>query len=478
MTSLIRTKVNGFVVTYAVIDPAAETVYAAHQNGATVKELGQREMAAIALNFNYADTSRGIPIGRLIIDSNTFISDITKTAARDELYMMPDRTLHIGKAPAGALWAIQGSPPLLKDGNNVITEGIKRDQLGTDIWRGGNYRTASGITAAGKLVIVRTYDKVTMDDLADIMAKLGCVDALNGDGGGSSYLWPADDGWGRTLGSALIVKKGVATMEKPYLIIDPGHGGKDPGAAGNGIIEKEYTLKISLYMYERFKALSVPVALTRDVDKTIESSDRGALVKASGAKYCISNHINAAPSSEACGAEVIHSIHNDGKLAHAIVGALQDAGQKLRPKPVFSKANEATGSDYYFMHRLTGSVTTLIVEYGFCSNATDAACIKENWKAYAEAVIRAFCSFTGYAYTPPALEVTKPVEPPVKPLSTPVKSELFSDVPADNWAIKSIEKAAKAGIINGVAPGEFGLGQPVTREQLAVILDRLGFLRE
>ncbi|GIQ69310.1 M23 family peptidase [Xylanibacillus composti] len=52
----------------------------------------------------------------------------------------------------------------------------------------------------------------------------------------------------------------------------------------------------------------------------------------------------------------------------------------------------------------------------------------------------------------------------------------FRDVPDDHWAAASIAKAAAADVIKGVAPEVYGLGQPVTREQLAVILDRLGLL--
>ncbi|WP_424766286.1 N-acetylmuramoyl-L-alanine amidase [Paenibacillus sp. sgz302251] len=449
---------------YKVFDPKTDTIYAAHLNGATVKEIGQREQADVALNFNYADDDIGVPIGRLIAGGKTVINDIPKTKLRDELYMLPDKSLHIGKHPA-PVWAIQGSPPLLKSGKDVIAAGVKRDRTGTDIYTRAALRTAVGITADGKLVVVRTYEAYTLTELAALMLKLGCVDALNGDGGGSSYMYPADTGFGRKLGSALIMKKGeVEPVSKPILIIDPGHGGTDPGAGGNGIVEKEYTLKISLYQYERFKQLGVAVALTRDNDRSLDSIQRTNIVKDSGAKYCISNHINAAGSADAAGAEIIHSIHNDGKLAHAIAYALRDAGQVLRKTPVYSKANEAV--DHFFMHRLTGSVTTLIVEYGFLSNVADADRIKANWKAYAEAVVRSFCSFIGHPYTKPVEEVAKPQQP----------TGTFKDVPANHWAKASIDKALAKGIIAGVSPTLFGVGQPVTREQLVVILDRLGLL--
>lgn len=451
---------------YKVFDPKVDTIYTAHQNGATVKELAQREQADVAINFSFANQLSGVPIGRLIVDGKTVMHDIDKTTNRDELYMLPDKSLHIGKHP-NPVWAIQGSPPLLKGGKDVIAAGIKRDRTGSDIHTRAAIRTAAGITAAGKLVIVRTHEEITLTELAAIMLKLGCVEALNGDGGGSSYMWPEDNGYGRKLGAALIIKEGdEKPVTKPFLIIDPGHGGTDPGAGDNGIIEKDYTLKISLYQFERFKELGLAVALTRDNDRSLDAVQRTNIVKDSGAKYCISNHINAATSAEAAGAEIIHSIHNDGKLAHAIAYALRDAGQFLRKTPVFSKAGDS-GGDYYFMQRLTGSVTTLIVEYGFLTNTADAERIKDNWKAYAEATVRAFCSFIGHAYTKPQEVEQVPQKP----------TETFKDVPENHYAGASIEKAVKAGVISGVAPDVFGLGQPVTREQLVVILDRLGLLK-
>lgn len=430
---MIQTKINGVDLIYDIYDPQVDEIRAAFKLGATVKEIGQAVGADVAINFNYADNSTGTPIGRVIVDSNEVISDIPKTLARDELYMLPDRSIHIGKAPANAVWALQGSPRLLDGRKKVYTTTAKRDQLQESIWRGVHIRTAAGKTADGKLVVVRTKSAVSLDKLADIMLALGCVDALNADGGGSSYLWPADNGWGRKMGAALTVKRGVTNdMGKPLLVIDAGHGGSDPGAIGNGIVEKDYTLMISLYQYERFKELGVPVAITRTTDKFIDSTPRATMVKNSGATYCISNHINAGGGE---GVETIHSIFAQPDFAKAIADAVTAAGQKFRRVfkregmkllvdakgvPILKNGEKQyvlNGADYYYMHRQTGSVKTVIVEYGFVDNQACAERVKANWQAYAEAAVKGFCTFAKLPYTPPKI-ATKP------PVSKPEPSEL------------------------------------------------------
>ena len=54
-------------------------------------------------------------------------------------------------------------------------------------------------------------------------------------------------------------------MNGKKIVIDAGHGGTDSGAVGNGIIEKDLTLKISKYMADRLKQLGANVTLTRMV---------------------------------------------------------------------------------------------------------------------------------------------------------------------------------------------------------------------
>ena len=81
------------------------------------------------------------------------------------------------------------------------------------------------------------------------------------------------------------------------VVIDAGHGGSDPGASGNGIIEKDLTLLISKYMYDRLRELGIPTYITRTTDETIDSTERTNRIKnafgTSKDVIVISNHINA-----------------------------------------------------------------------------------------------------------------------------------------------------------------------------------------
>lgn len=81
------------------------------------------------------------------------------------------------------------------------------------------------------------------------------------------------------------------------IVIDAGHGGDDPGASGNGIIEKDLNLKISNYMYDRFRELGVPVKIIRSTDETISPDERvNRVLDAFGNSddvIVVSNHINA-----------------------------------------------------------------------------------------------------------------------------------------------------------------------------------------
>lgn len=181
-------------------------------------------------------------------------------------------------------------------------------------------------------------------------------------------------------------------------LIDPGHGGVDPGSSGNGQIEKEWSLKISIYMHHRLLAHGVRSQLTRSTDTTLEPSKRAKLVKESGATRCISNHLNSGGAGE--GIEVIHSKEVSGLFAKKIADAVVAAGQKPRTRRYYSRTGN-DGRDYYYMHRLTGNVDTYIIEWEFITSEVGMKRFTANWKRYVEAVIKVMVEAVGKQYRAP-----------------------------------------------------------------------------
>lgn len=185
------------------------------------------------------------------------------------------------------------------------------------------------------------------------------------------------------------------------VIIDPGHGGTDAGATGNNLLEKDYNLLISKYMYDRFKQLGIPVAITRDSDTTLSPTDRvNTILNKFGNSsdvILISNHVNSGGGE---GAEVIYALRNKDTLAKRILENIGAAGQETR-KYYQRRLPSDTSKDYYFIHRNTGNLEPLIVEYGFIDNTKDVEFLKENYEELAEAVISAVANYIGVPYKAP-----------------------------------------------------------------------------
>jgi len=180
------------------------------------------------------------------------------------------------------------------------------------------------------------------------------------------------------------------------IVIDPGHGGEDPGASGNGIIEKDLNLEISKYMYDRLRSLGIPVYITRDTDETLNPTDRvNRILNAFGNSkdvIVVSNHINAGGGD---GAEVVYALRNNSKLANKILDNLVDAGQNKR-EAYQRRLPSNTAKDYYFIHRNTGVTEPVLVEYGFLdSTGDDVNQLKNNAEKYANAVVDALLDYIG-----------------------------------------------------------------------------------
>lgn len=118
---------------------------------------------------------------------------------------------------------------------------------------------------------------------------------------------------------------------RPLVVIDPGHGGSDPGAVGpTGLQEKDVTLAVALQLRAALVAVGCDAVLTRDSDRDVSyaNSPAGVELQArvdvannAGADVFISLHCNAADAVEAHGTEVWY-YHEGQTLAQGLCACL------------------------------------------------------------------------------------------------------------------------------------------------------------
>lgn len=156
------------------------------------------------------------------------------------------------------------------------------------------------------------------------------------------------------------------------LIIDVGHGGTDPGAVGNGIVEKVANLNTALALKAAAEAMGINVFITRTADVTMSLEARVKFANDIARQYpgakilFVSIHHNAGGGDRA---EAIHSIYRgEGqRAANLIANELHShLGQQ---KKVYEKRG-SDNKDYYYVIRNT-SMDAVIVEVAFLDNIND-----------------------------------------------------------------------------------------------------------
>ena len=187
------------------------------------------------------------------------------------------------------------------------------------------------------------------------------------------------------------------------VIIDAGHGGNDPGTSKNGIVEKDYNLKISKYISKRLNDLNIPNTLVRSTDETLSPSDRVKRIKniyGTGSNVLlISNHLNSGGGD---GAEIIYALRNSDAFSKIIAKNMEEAGQNVR-KYYQKRLASNPSRDYYFILRDTANNESILMEYGFVdSTKDDINLIKNNYETLAEAMVKSIAEYLGVTYKKPA----------------------------------------------------------------------------
>ncbi len=113
------------------------------------------------------------------------------------------------------------------------------------------------------------------------------------------------------------------------IVIDPGHGGKDPGARGRqGTEEKDITLKVALKLRDLLsKQSGIRVLMTRERDEFVELEDRAKFANGQQADLFVSIHVNSHPQRSVKGIEIYH--FGEAKDQRALEVAARENGTPL-----------------------------------------------------------------------------------------------------------------------------------------------------
>lgn len=151
------------------------------------------------------------------------------------------------------------------------------------------------------------------------------------------------------------------------IVIDPGHGGKDPGATGGGVQEKAVVLNVAKKIRAYLEARACTVMLTRETDVFVELSDRARMANAAKADLYVSIHCNSVEgNASVTGMEIYHYTHASDASKRA-ASAIYD-----RLLPASALRGRGVKADNFAVLRET-KMPAVLIELGFISNSGDRA---------------------------------------------------------------------------------------------------------
>ena len=259
------------------------------------------------------------------------------------------------------------------------------------------------------------------------------------------------------------------------IVLDPGHGGSDPGALGFGLRESDLTLSIGKYCQQTLSQYAkTKVYMTRTSDTFVDLKPRADFAKSVGADLFVSLHINSSPASSANGAEIW--VPSPGTWFPAFNGVGKDLARemlsKLKALGLVDRGTvwdnyEVNGEKKYYpdgswadslsviRNCREAGIMAILVEHGFISNQSDAKFLSSeaNLKKLGEADAQGIVDYYG--------------------LKLPQPLYGFADVFDDTPHSGEIGWMAASGISEGFSDKTFrGLTQ-VARQDLAAFLYRL-----
>ncbi|MFE8696468.1 N-acetylmuramoyl-L-alanine amidase [Cytobacillus sp. FJAT-53684] len=256
------------------------------------------------------------------------------------------------------------------------------------------------------------------------------------------------------------------------IFIDPGHGGTDPGASGNGLQEKNVTLQISRNIRDILTEYEdVQVRMSREGDQTVSLSQRTNAANAWGADFLMSVHINAGGGTgyEDYRHNKLSASSASGKIQAAIHAAVLNEIKNYKVQDRGAKS-----ANYHMLRE--SNMPAVLSENLFIDTAADANLLKNN--SFLQAIARGHVIGMAKALNlkaKPKEELTVAQAQDLQRQINELKNQLAMQVgkPADmnkvsSWAEKDWKEASENGYFDGTRPGA-----PITREETAIVINRL-----
>lgn len=184
------------------------------------------------------------------------------------------------------------------------------------------------------------------------------------------------------------------------VFLDAGHGGKDPGAVGNGLKEKDIALSVTLKVGEILQRHNIEVIYSRTTDVFLELYERTNKANKAKTDVFVSIHCNSAANKNARGVETFSHIGSiqGAKLARLIQGSLVETN-------IFSHNRGIKTANFYVIRK--SNMPAALTELGFISNSLDAQILKNKQNELAEAVAKGILNYFGIKYKPIKIEKNK-----------------------------------------------------------------------
>lgn len=176
--------------------------------------------------------------------------------------------------------------------------------------------------------------------------------------------------------------------EEILIVLDPGHGGEDPGKVGvNDALEKDINLKIAEKLRDMLEGEGIQVVVTREDDFVPESKNedlqkRVELINEVNPNLVVCIHQNSFTDQTVAGPQVFY--HGDSEISKKIAQTLQEELWLVDEE----HQRQIKGNENYYMLSQT-EVPTVIVECGFLSNMEDAEKLVTD--SYQEQMAQAIC---------------------------------------------------------------------------------------